>query len=112
MSRWGKTNIIPIGRVKYLGNKKAYAGVNEAFGRKRKSFEYEREVRAIVYDPESSEIGKYIDCNLEILLKRVYVSPTSPKWFHELVIETNNKYGINAPVEYSEIKASPFFLAI
>jgi len=105
----GKKPHIYIGRVKYLDYKKDYAGVHEAFWRKRKSFEYEREVRAIVYDPECSEIGKYIDCNLEILLKRIYVSHTSPKWFHELVIETTKKYGINAPVKYSEIKESPFF---
>ena len=61
---------------------------------KRKSFEHEREVRAVVVQPftqgfgfyqEIAEGGLNIKVNIEALIEHIYVAPNSPTWFADLV---------------------------
>lgn len=54
----GRNPSISIGRIQYIDLKKNYAGINDAFWRKRKSFEHEREVRALLMDFELSRSWK------------------------------------------------------
>ncbi|WP_228840641.1 hypothetical protein [Candidatus Protochlamydia phocaeensis] len=105
----GKNPSISIGRIKYLDLNNKYAGVNNAFWRKRKSFEYEREVRAILIDPECNDRGKIIKCDLSILIEEIFVSPKSPAWFVKTINDVNNKYGLKVKVSTSQLNEEPFF---
>lgn len=87
----GRDPSIKIGRIKYIDLKKNYAGVNDAFWRKRKSFEHEREVRALLLDSRSQDTGKIVPCDLEVLIEEVFVSPKAPLWFIRLVNDVNEK---------------------
>jgi hypothetical protein len=85
--------VIPVGNVyhKYLT--------------KRKSFEHEKEIRAIIdYMPfkdgkidfsEPLQVGEDIPVDLEVLIEKVYVSPDSPKWIYDLVVSVLKKYGLD-----------------
>jgi hypothetical protein len=87
----GRDPSIKIGRIKYIDLEKNYAGVNDAFWRKRKSFEHEREVRALLLDSRSQDTGKIVPCDLEVLIEEVFVSPKAPLWFIRLVNDVNEK---------------------
>jgi len=105
----GRNPSISIGRVKYIDFRKNYAGVNESFYRKRKSFEHEKEVRAILIDFKCSDTGKIINCDLSILIEEIFVSPIAPGWFIKLVNDVNERYGIKVKVSPSELIEKPFF---
>ncbi|MBN2087147.1 hypothetical protein JW758_02265 [Candidatus Peregrinibacteria bacterium] len=76
---------------------------------KRKSFEHERELRAIVLSP-SDNGGGSVNVDLEILIERIYVAPNSSKWVHELMQEVIKRYGLDKiPVEQSKLYASPLY---
>lgn len=104
----GRDISISIGRVKYIDFKKNYAG-NGAFWRKRKSFEHEKEVRILIHDRESDSMGKVLPCDLSLLIEEVFVSPSAPQWFVEVVNDVNHKYGLSVEVSPSELNEEPFF---
>jgi hypothetical protein len=106
---FGKNPSIKIGRVQYLDLNKQYAGVNDAFWRKRKSFEHEREVRAVLIDHKETGIGKLVSCDLKELIEEVIVSPMAPPWFENLVADVSEKYGLEAKVSGSHLNDEPFF---
>lgn len=105
----GRDPKIPIGRVRYIDMNKSYAGHNDVFWRKRKSFEHEREVRALTMDFESNAPGKIMPCDLDVLIEEVFVSPNAPTWFVSLVNDINKKYFLNVKVSSSELDETPFF---
>ena len=79
------------------------------FWYKRKSFEYENEVRAIVKRRNISEKGIYIPINIEKLIDRIYVSPYAPEWFVAVVKSVVDKYKIDVPVLHSQMLEKPFY---
>lgn len=105
----GKDPEIDIGRVKYIDYKKRFAGPNDSYWMKRKSFEHEREVRLLIFDPNCSDEGKLIPCDLDKMVKSVILSPTSPDWFVDLVNDANDKYGLKIQVNKSSLLAEPFY---
>lgn len=105
----GRDSSINIGRVKYIDYKNEFAGINESFWRKRKSFEHEREVRAIINDYKCVGYGKSVPCDLKCLINNVYLSPSAADWFVDLVHSVNEKYGISANVSKSEMIGTPFY---
>lgn len=105
----GRDPSINIGRVKYVDLNKNYAGPNDAFWRKRKSFEHEREVRALLTDMKCEREGKLIPCDLDLLIEDVFVSPQAPEWFIHLVNDINEKFSIKMKVRKSELIEEPFF---
>ena len=100
---------IEIGKVRYVDFNKRFSSVYGAYWCKRKSFEYEREVRAIRKDFETSNKGISIPIDINILIERVYISPYAPKWFEEVVRNIMEKYQIIVPVVYSEMTKQPFY---
>lgn len=89
---------------------------------KRKSFEHEHELRAIVdmeeADPElyeligiePSQYGVYKAVNINNLIQSVYVAPESPDWFYELVKNVCNTYKLaNISVVRSSLETEPFY---
>jgi hypothetical protein len=51
---------------------------------KRKSFEYERELRATILLKNEGK-GELVRCDLNVLIARVHVSPLAPAYFKEAV---------------------------
>lgn len=101
---------IDIGKVKYIDYNSQFANIGcGAFWYKRKSFEHEREVRAIVRNHERTGKGIYQPVDLDVLIKKVYVSPYAPEWFAQVVREVVNKYDLDKPVVYSSMQEQPFY---
>jgi len=100
---------IQIGRVNYIDFSVKFAGINDSFWYKRKSFEHEREVRTVFRDfPAKEDFGKLIPVNLDVLIQKVYLSPTSQIWFKELVQDIMIKYDLKKKLEISNMTAKPF----
>ena len=97
-----------IGRTNYIDYKKENIkeeSLADRFFYKRKSFEYEEEVRVAVFNIKEkwdkkfqaveTEGGVYIKAKIDVLINKIYVAPNSPKWFQELVNKISRLYGIN-----------------
>lgn len=86
---------------------------------KRKSFEHERELRALIMDynmmgkwtyVQNSIPGKSVSIDLSTLIEKVYISPNAPKWFNETVKSTAEAFGWNdVLVIQSNMEAEPRF---
>ena len=94
---------------------------------KRKSFEHERELRALWWDIKNMDcsgppskiypehyhpaheefVWKQVD--LGALIENVLVSPTVGPWFRELLEEVLSRYGLNVPVRQSDLAADPLY---
>jgi hypothetical protein len=105
----GKNTAVQIGKVKYIDFTKYYAGINDCFWYKRKSFEHEREVRAITYCDKNFTNGKLIECNLNMLINTVVISPYAKNWFTDLVKNVTTKYGYTFSVLQSNLIDEPFY---
>ena len=112
-----KTQDITLYNVQYLDYetdsilKEGDIGSITQFISKRKSFEHEREARAIIVDPtrEDSTKGMYIDCDLNALIEAVYVAPTSPGWYADAVEASIQAHGRNFPVRHSTLANDPIW---
>ena len=108
-----------VGKVHYIDYDKDWLPDNNAlypFVHKRKSFEHEREIRAVIsewgnYNQRESNpsSGKQITINLENLVEKVYVAPTSQVWFAELVENITKKYDFKVAVTTSSLDEKPIF---
>lgn len=87
---------------------------------KRKSFEHEREVRAIIPMEDLKEIlrgkeagkssGVWRKVNLNSLIEHVHVAPDAPDWFASLVENVTKKYGYeHNTVVKSSLASSPLY---
>jgi hypothetical protein len=102
------------------------------FVHKRQSFEHERELRAVISDPEAAESARRVEAasdlekaldpsiepppeGLEIavplatLIERIYVAPTAPGWFRDLVERVASKYALTAAVLQSDLTGTPVY---
>ena len=76
---------------------------------KRTAFKHENEVRAIFHEVGTCLEGMPVKMDLNIIIERVYISPSAPSWFAILVKRVMNKYGLNKPVEYSRLDEKPIY---
>jgi hypothetical protein len=90
---------------------------------KRKSFEHEKEVRAVIWRAlqGSEQIrnenakapwndpGELIPVNMDVLIRAVYVAPGSPEWFVDIVKDVTYKYGFDKSIENSIIDEDPIY---
>ena len=112
---------IYIGSVNYVDYNRHFIPENNTFHpylHKRKSFEHEREIRAIqVTIPRNDrgvdlsqdicDIGKYYKINLPCLIQEVVVAPFAPDWFLELVKSITLRYNLEFPVVKSALTDHP-----
>ncbi len=121
------SNTLPLkaflGLVNYIDYETEWLPEGNAFYpsmHKRKSFEHEREVRAVIQELPSNENGirtglknnvdgLHIDIDVGMLVKCVHVSPTSPGWFHSLVNHTAKQFGFSFEVKKSNLYSEPVF---
>jgi hypothetical protein len=126
---------ICIGQVSYVdysSTKIPERNVLYPFVYKRKSFEHEKELRAMILafflpDNESESDnhtfrferisdadadigwGAYVDIDINALVEKIHVSPSAPCWFYELVVSVTRKYGFEFPVRRSSLDKDPVF---
>ena len=113
-----------LGLVKYIDYEREQIEVaNNLFSPflfKRKSFEHEKEVRALIEKSptECNDIGVYQDTivngvkirvDIEMLIENIYVSPSAPEWFSELVRTVVKRYGYNFNVKQSKLDEQALF---
>jgi hypothetical protein len=90
------------------------------FLHKRQSFEHEHEVRAVIQRMPDSTMphrpspfervgGVEVDVVLDTLIVHIYVSPTAPPWYFELVQRVVRRYDITAEVHQSSLAGDPLF---
>jgi len=100
---------VKIGKVKYVDFNKRFASINGAYWYKRKSFEHEREVRAVIIDHSTSTRGLSIPININSLIDCLFISPYAPKWFEEAIHSVVEKYELHIPVVHSDMTQRPFY---
>jgi hypothetical protein len=90
---------------------------------KRKSYEHERELRALIWTPQHGKnaigdplvnkfrdlAGLYVPIELEQLITRVYVAPTAPPWIAELLTSVVEKYKLKKVVVQSDLASTPVY---
>lgn len=127
------SNTVFIGKVKYIDwnvDKIPQQNVFPLYLYKRKSFEHEQELRALVetFRLEDDERPHYIDKNndfkkfesftdngiyvpvsLETLIEKIYVSPRSQRWFVDLVMSISEKYGLGKEIVQSDLYTGPLY---
>ncbi len=123
---------VSIGVVKYIDWNKdriPYDNMFWPFSYKRKSFEHEHEIRALIdvfmeVGDEAYQIDKdskiqkiesfvnngvYVKVDLVTLIDKIFVSPKSPKWFLNLVKSVSQKYGLDKEVVQSNLYDGPLY---
>lgn len=113
-----------IGKVRYIDFEKDWmpeGNILHAFVHKRKSFEHEQELRAVIqefrykkngdinWDKVPFDEGVYVSVDLNMLIDRVYLAPTSPKWLLELVRSVARKYELGKDVIQSSLDDRPVY---
>ena len=100
-----------IGEVNYIDYKKEYIPFDDMFFPfmfKRKSFQYEREVR-IISDLSENNIkindGLKIDVDINQLIEKIYIHPKSENWYKKLVIELVSKLDYTIEIEKSDLES-------
>ena len=100
-----------IGEVNYIDYKKEYIPFDDMFFPflfKRKSFQYEREVR-IITDVKENKItlndGLKISVDIDKLIENIYIHPKSENWYKNLVIQLVKQLGFDFNIEKSDLES-------
>jgi len=100
-----------IGEVNYIDYKKEYIPFDDMFFPflfKRKSFQYEREVR-IITDVADNNIklndGLKINVDINQLIEKIYIHPKSENWYKNLVIQLVKQLGFDFEIEKSDLES-------
>ena len=117
------SEVIHIGKISYIDYDLADIFSGQwwfgAFLCKRKSYEHEREVRAIIQIPPTEDeqagdgkqdicdVGNHYKVDLSRLIKEVIVSPYAPNWHLELIKSVAARYELAAPVVRSALADKP-----
>ena len=112
-----------LGAVRYIDYETQWihaGNLLSPFVHKRKSFEHEQEVRALVWRWPTAETkfdfvretvphGVALRVDLERLIEHIYVSPSAPSWVSGLVSAVVQRYGYTFSVVQSRLNAQPLF---
>jgi len=117
-------NNIHIGKVNYIDFEKdtiPEVNVLLPFVYKRKSYEHERELRALIFDvdtkafqkgtwPSEQAPGITRPINAKKLISNIYIAPHADSWYEKIVIDVTRKYGLkNVDVIRSPLENEPFY---
>ncbi len=113
-----------LGLVNYIDYEKDWLPEDNGFWpyvHKRLSFKHEQEVRGVILDipltnngsidlkATNSEVGRSVSVSIDDLIEAVYISPTAPEWFADLVRSITTKYGHTYDVQHSSLSKEPVF---
>jgi hypothetical protein len=100
---------IHFGKINYID----YSGIDQPssdpikpFAYKRKSFEHEKEVRAIIHCKNQDKCrykGIFIPIDINKVIKHIYVAPYTEDWIVDLVNNLLNKFDLRVPVTKSRL---------
>lgn len=100
-----------IGEVNYIDYKKEHIPFDDTFFPflfKRKSFQYEREIR-IISDVSTEKIklndGLKIHVDIDQLIEKIYIHPKSENWYKNLVVSLMLKLGFSFKIEKSDLES-------
>jgi hypothetical protein len=114
---------VHAGQVQYIDYNAAFIRSDNGFApflHKRKSFEHEREIRAVAWLDENingrqdargalTDDGLKVAVDVNAIIEAIYVSPTSPRWFERVVSGLAQTYGVTAPVHQSSLISEPLY---
>jgi len=115
---------VNVGIVKYIDYESEWlpeGNLYWPFLHKRKYFEHEKEIRAIIQKMpvnEKNEIpigkanekqGVIVPLNLSDFIEKIYVSPNSPQWFYELVESVIKRFNHSFSVVQSSLSKAPVY---
>lgn len=115
-----------IGEVKYIDYQSQWmpeGNLLYAFVHKRKSFRHEKEIRVLIQRLPISKKKKrinlnkkpildgfYVPINLKILIEKIYISPSAPKWIFNLAKRVCRKYNFDIKkLKQSNLFDNPVF---
>jgi len=108
-----------LGMVKYIDYDTEFIDAGNILGpfvHKRKSFAHEQEVRALVsrwggidFSQDTIEHGIQIRVDIDKLVERIFVAPSTPTWFADLVTAVITRYGHKFEVVHSRLDEDPVF---
>lgn len=77
---------------------------------KRKSFEHEKEIRALKMLPEEGK-GMLLKCDINVLINRIHISPYAPSYFQEAVefMCKGQVQILNKPIIHSDLLKKPAY---
>ena len=101
-------NKATIKKVRYIDYSRQFVGPNSEYWCKRKSFEHENEVRAILYNLESDKSGISVKVDVDALIHNIYISPYSPAWLKPLIADLVKKYRFQINIASSTMLEAPF----
>lgn len=104
----GKTGF-EVGNVNYISYEEPLRVNDVPIWYKRTAFKHENEVRAIFKEAGSTIGGLPVKIDLDMLIDKVFVSPSAPIWFSNLVDSVLKKYGLNKIVEHSKLDENPIY---
>ena len=114
--------VVYVGQMHYVDFDTTFIPENNAFAPylyKRKSFEHEREVRAVCAKlPEQEQgkpylsgdtvqVGVYLAVDLSCLIHEVVIAPYAEDWFIDLVTSITSRYGVQTAVRPSTLATPP-----
>lgn len=115
---------VHIGMVKYIDYDQdsiESGNVLAPIMHKRKSFELEKELRAVIWTMEHGKNdlgagnkfkgspGLYVNVDVPTLVEGVYVAPTAPAWIRELIESLLRRFGYAVPVVQSSLSEAAFY---
>lgn len=110
---------VHLGTVKYISYDRDEIPFDDFWWpllHKRKSFEYERELRAVWSDMEAlranggaRRAGVWKQVDLPRLIEKVYVSAEADRWFLKLVRKVLRRYDTDLEVRQSDLADEPLF---
>lgn len=110
---------VHIGKIRYIDyQSETFKGSTpdkfEPILTKRKSFEHEKELRAVIWGTSTStkrtDDGSVLaDVNLKKLIENIYISPFSPNWYRDNIQVIVEKFGLKVPVLQSELDKKPIY---
>jgi hypothetical protein len=112
-----------LGVVKYIDYESEWIDARNLLSplvHKRKNFEHEREVRAVVtklptevsgfdFTQETIARGLQLRVDLERLIENIYVAPSASDWLSGLVSDVVKQYGHTFSVVHSRLTEQPVF---
>ena len=109
---------VRIGMVKYIHYDRDEGDIEQLSLLKRREFEDEREVRAVVLDrsylgdPHPTRFptgGDYVPVDLTELVEAVYVAPGAPEWFRRTVQSIVERFVFHFPIRRSNLDGAPIY---
>jgi len=108
-----------IGKIRYINYRNEIFKGNapdkfEPILTKRRSFEHEKELRAVIWEtssetPRTDDGSVLANLNLNELIENIYISPFSPGWHRDSVQAVVRKFGLNVPALQSELDNQPLY---